>query len=237
MKPYRLINSVELKLIQERLAQSLSAWNEQYSLHPLSLQVSIPDKDAQITQSGLISSGLYQTIACVEENDYSLMNYALFGEQDSCFNATSEALFLNLLTQLLHCAPCSISPKKREAVDWLYPGTTCLLITFHCDQKTLSCFLNPEWVYHLLNADKRKSHQPLHTLDEALAEQKLDLTVELDSITIPFKELMVLQIGDVLVTDHKLTQPLALIHEQKQLASSELGQLSNYKSVLLKEFV
>ena len=237
MKPYRLINSVELSQIQTRFTQSLAVWNEQYSLYPLSLKVSIPDKDDQSTPNTLISSGSYQPIMRMTEAHYNLFNHALFGVPDADFNATSDELMLELFTQLLHSASCDFTTQNNEDSDWLYPGSTCLLLTFSCEPLSLRCLLNPEWVYHLLSADKRKSPQALHTLDEALAEQQLTLSLELDSFNIPFKQLMDLQLGDVLVTDHKLTQPLTLNYGQKQLATTELGQLSDHKSVLLKEFV
>jgi hypothetical protein len=236
MKPYRLINSVELEQIQARFRQSLATWNEQYSLHPLSLQVSIPDKDYIITQNGLIDSGTYQPIMLIDEGHQSLINYALFGVLDDDFNATSDKLMLHLFTQMLHSAPCAMS-SNQVPTDWIYPGSTCLLLTFSCEQHALLCLLNPEWVYHLLSADKHRKPKALHTLDEALAYKQLTLSLELDAINIPFKQLMELQLGDVLVTDHKLAQPLNLIHEQKHVASTELGQQSEYKSVLLKEFL
>jgi hypothetical protein len=236
MKPYRLINSFELNQFQERFAHALERWNEQYSFYPLSLHVSLLDKDSKITQKSFIESGAYHPIARIDEDYHSLLNYVLFGEDEPSFNATSDELILVLLTQLLSSAPCSFNDQINDSSSWIYPGSTCLLVVFSCEQQQVHCFLNPDWVYHLLAADKRKSLKAVHPLDEALAEESLALNLELNAMKIPFKQLIDLQVGDVLLTDHKINQALPLMQEQRRIASAELGHISEHKSLLLKEF-
>lgn len=236
MKPYRLINSFELTQLSNQFKNTMKEWNQEYSLHPINLELSLPDKEEAVHSIWSVTDDSFQPIALLNHTIHKLMNYSLFGEQSHAFNSVSEELFLLLLNQLLSCDDCSLKKGYQETPHWIYPGSTCLVLRINCGDLELTILLNPEWVYQALPAAK-KIMQPLRALEEVVVHESLRLEATLNPVAIQVKQLMELQVGDVLVTDHELYRPLSLIRQQQEFAQVELGQALNNKSILIKEFV
>jgi len=235
MKPYRLINTLELNQFNTNFFNTIDYWNQQYSLHPLTLNVSIPTKEFIKTQTWFVEDNQGQLLACISNDVHQFLNYSLFGEEDSCFNSCSEELFMLLLSQAFNTDFCLLNKINKE-VDWLYPGSTCLLVHLYCNASSISMLLNPDWVYQNLPL-ATKTNPGITPLEDGLAEKSLILSLELSSMSIPIKQLMDLQIGDVIATDHGCSRPMQLAHKRKTFATAELGKTLENKSVIIKEFV
>jgi hypothetical protein len=235
MNPYRLINSVELGQLYTQFSAPLDYWNQQYCLHPLTLKISIPTEEYINSHTCYVEGNDGQLLACISDDFYRVINYSLFGQEDSCFNSCSEELFILLLKQLFTTDSYLLNSRKQE-VNWLYPGSTCLLVTLHCHSSSILMLLNPTWVHQNLALHK-KCERGIISLDEALGEESLTLNLELCSMNLSIKQLVDLQIGDLISTDHKQTSPLQLMHEKKTYATAELGKKDDNKSIIIKEFL
>lgn len=93
--------------------------------------------------------------------------------------------------------------------------------------------LSPEWVYQQLVKNKL-THGHLGSLDKALEKHTLNVELTLAPITLSLKQLLAIQIGDVLTTDHSIHTPLSLVREKQILAKADLGQTTTYKSIFLE---
>lgn len=234
MKPYRLINSAQLDKLYALFADTLELWNQNYSLHPVTLGISVPTPNNVNTYCYYVKDAQEQILACIPDDYYHLLNQALFGEQDDAYKPCSEELFLRLLAELFHTEACSMQTVDKQ-LSWLYPGSAAVVLHFSCTSSTCSILVNPAWVHQALPL-KKKQQQNLSSLDEALAKKNLRLSVELDSMTISLQQLLDLQIGDVIKTDHQCSDRLRLVYEQKTYATTELGALATTKSIIIKEF-
>jgi hypothetical protein len=231
MKPFRLINSSELAMITEHLTLVINQWNQRYSATPVTPTLTLPSKGYTINSTWLIqASG--QHIAIVENDYLSSINHTLFGENNACFNATSNELFLKLLNQLFKTT-CEITHADLFSPGWIYPGSTCLRLTLTCQQSKIDLILNPDWVYQLLSPPKI-ANTNVYSLDEALTKQNVALNVELLPTRLPIKQLLNLQVGDVITTDHPITKPLTLTQNNHLVAAADLGQSTHYKSITLR---
>lgn len=231
IKPFRLINSVELKMLEQHFSLLLLDWNKQYSLMPLTLKRVLPAKEYCSPQLKCVVD--HDPLALIDEHYLTLVNQALFGENSSCFNPASQELFCTLLNQFFKVNQCSIHHCSNEIPDWFYPGSTCLLLIISCNNTDFTLVLNPTWVYQNLPQKKRQGKMA-HTFDEALSEQKINLNLELTPFSLPLQQLINLEVGDVLVTDHPITTSVRLMHKEKLLAQAELGQSLPCKSIVLK---
>lgn len=256
MKPYRLVNSTELQQISQHCTAVLDEWNKYYSLNPISLSVSLPAKDGLITLShsecsegspsigavsydrrSLTTFGMVgEPLLLMEGCHSTLMNHCLFGEDQPCFNSSSEALLLVLLNQLLSTEHTTLQANIATAQDWIYPGSTCLLLTLTCVSYQINLLLHPDWVYRFLPGIKTTANR-LCSLNEVVAAEEVTLELTLIPMNLPLHQLMNMQIGDVLVSDHAIHSPVALAHQKQALAQTELGQFCHYKSIQLKEFL
>ena len=233
MKAYRLINAFELNQLREEFKQTITEWNDQYSYLPLSIELKLPSKEYNTDH--LLE--LYQTnsaIAFIKDSYHELINHSLFGEHHSCFNEVSEELFLRLLQQLLKTETSNLKHENQNKPSWIYPGSTCLILELKCKTYQVSLILNPEWVYQYLALNKN-SNQKLCSLDRALSNEQISLSIVLIPLRLTMNELMNLQIGDVISSDHPITKQVNLQHQEQLLAYAELGQSSNHKSIILKE--
>lgn len=230
IKPYRLINALELTTLTTQCANLIEDWSSTYSLHPLAANLTLPPKGYTALKM-LSVCDENTTLALIDKDHIIAINHILFGEDQSCFNVTSEELLLILLSELFKKQ--SINIKESVSHNWFYPGSTCLILTLNAAQTQIKLVLNPEWVYEQL-PQKRADKKTLSSLDGALGQQPLTIKVELNPINLSVKQLTTLQIGDVISLDHPLTTPLKITQNKQLLAEAELGLSSHHKSILLK---
>jgi flagellar motor switch/type III secretory pathway protein FliN len=233
MKPYRLINAVELQEIKLHFVTTLVQWNEEYSITPLNvLSLTAAPKTYSVPDALVID--VDGTPITLIENDYlGAMNQALFDDNQLCFNSTSEKIFFILLARLLKTEQCVRSKTPKPSLDWFYPGSTSLVLTLVCNTHRFILTLSPKWVYQQL-PKRTPVTTNLHSLDEALAEHRVTLNLELAPSTLTVHNLANIQVGDVFSSDHLVTAPFRLTKGNQLVAEAELGQSSHHKSILLK---
>ena len=230
MKPYRLVNSEELEQFNTEFSYILDEWSQKYCLNPISLKLSLPSKNYRANQTVLLDD-----IATLQHQYISLVNYALFGEDHLNFYSTSEQLFLNLLNRLCK-TDADLFKETTPKLDWVYSGSPCLLVELSCNSYQCSLLLNPEWVYSNL-PKSTKNPAPLLSLESGLAENELELELQLMPMNLPINQLLELVIGDVIISDHQVASLIKIGQGKAGFASAELGQQSTFKSIILKEFL
>ncbi|MDR3501304.1 MAG: FliM/FliN family flagellar motor C-terminal domain-containing protein [Legionella sp.] len=232
MKPYRLINAVELQQLNQQFKQALDAWNEEYCCTPLDLHLAMTPKNYRVEQAFMLQED-NDELGCLEGDYLSVISLAIFGSEQSSFHAASKELLLKLLNKFFQREESMLQPYQGENPDWFYAGSTSVLLTFTCEQNNFTLIVNPDWVYQQLPASQSKA-TPLSPIDEALAEQNFSLSLELSSSHLSIKSLAELQIGDVLSTKHPITEPLRVTRGKELFAEAELGQSASHKSIVLK---
>jgi hypothetical protein len=236
MRPYRFINTFELNQINKRFQQIIEHWNNDFSLHPIHLAVRLPSLYEAENIRWSISNSLFQPLAVSNTKIHELLNYCLFGELNSYFDQLSDELFLSLMSQLLNSDSCFYERLDQVNYDWIYQGSPCLLVQLNCQSHQLALLLNPSWVHK--NLLPLSTKQPTtYVLEELLGKKLLTMRAELNPMKIPFNQLVDLQIGDVLLTDHGINQPIRLLQKEKPFASADLGQMLENKSLFIKEFI
>ena len=218
-KPYRLINGIERSLLQQRFEQQLLPWNEQHALFPLSIRLRLSPTTAPQQN---VCWAKAQATWCTP--DLSMIQNSLFGDESPCFHRVTETLFNALITDLFGDEP--LDPIE----DWFYPGTPSLTLTFVSADQTKAVYLHPQWVIKALPAHQT-AKQSTVSLHQALATQSIPLNVDLMPITLNVSDILRMQIGDLIKTDHPVTEPAALFYEQTSIASVEIGESNSYKSI------
>ncbi|USQ13095.1 FliM/FliN family flagellar motor switch protein [Legionella lytica] len=232
MKPYRLINAVELQQLNQQFKHKLDAWNGEYCRTPLGLHLAMTPKNYRVEQAYMLQEH-QDELACIEGDYLSVLTQAIFASEQSVFHAASKELFLKLLNKFFHREDSMLLPYQGENPEWFYAGSTSVLLTFACGQNNFTLITNPDWVYQQLPASPRKA-TALSSLEEALAEQTIHLSLELSSSNLSIKSLASLQVGDVLSTKHPITEPLRILRGTALFAEAELGQSASHKSIILK---
>lgn len=235
MKHYHLINAMELKQLSQQLLDNLQLWNFEYSLNPIALELNTVGKKEVLQSSKHIIDDSYQPLALLTDGFVSLLNYSLFNEDEPFFTSVSEELISHLINQLLKTQASRLI-ESYSIPNWIYPGTSCLKLTLKCGHYEQSCFLNPNWVHQRLPLNKN-SRSKLTSLEEVLKEEFIVLNSDLLPVPIPLNQLLDIQVGDVLLTDHKQNTPIQLKHEAKTFALAELGKNLESKSLVIKEFI
>ncbi|MFI4962595.1 MAG: FliM/FliN family flagellar motor C-terminal domain-containing protein [Legionellales bacterium] len=234
MKPYRLINSKELHTLQQQVDKVLEHWNDTYSIEPLRAQLFPWVKSHTLTDSLAILQN-QKTQALMDRHYLSVMNQAVFNTDAPCFNSASQELFISLINQLFDTNNCSIQNDLVTPPNWFYKGTTCLRVSLSCASSNCSLILNPDWVYQQLPNIHLSKSKP-SSLEAALGMQQLDLNLELIPVLLPLKQILALQKGDVIATDHALTKHLRLTQNQFLIAEAQLAPSECPKSIIIKRF-
>jgi flagellar motor switch/type III secretory pathway protein FliN len=232
MKPYRLINAIELQQLNQQFKQELDTWNEEYCCTPLDMHLTMTPKNYRVEQASMLQ-GHNDVLGCLEGDYLNVITHALFGSEQSSFHAASTELLLKLLNKFFQLEESMLQDYEEENPDWFYAGSTSVLLTFTSEQNNFTLIVNPDWVYQQLPALQKKA-APLSSLDEALAEQNIHLALELSSSNLSIKSLAGLQVGDVLSTKHPITKPLRVTRGKELFAEAELGQSASHKSIVLK---
>lgn len=235
LKPFRLINCTELNTLKQRLNKNLQQWNEQYARFPLTCELSSTAMPIdQFMFTSLLRSEQQQPIALLLQHDISVISHSLFGNSDPCLYDISETLLLNLISTLLETSPLQLQKTIPLTTDneWFYNGSPSLLLTLHCDQHILHLALHHQWVLNTIPL-AQTSTKPICPLNDALAEQVLQLNVVLDPLTLKLADVIRLCVGDVIKTDHPVTTPLKLSHYNKTICDVHLGEVNLNKSIQL----
>lgn len=232
MQPYRLINSFEMAELKQHVNQIIQQWNDKYALTPLVVELAVPPREYMVSDALSIHTNNH-LLALIQGHYLTLFNQVLFGEHHCCFNSSGQELMLILLQNLLKVEQCSIIKTTDTSPNWFYRGSTCLLLTLSANKNNITIIIDPNWAYKSLAPNKTLKDN-LSSLDEALAEQVLTLNLELIPLKLPIKQLLNIQIGDVIATDHPIATPLRLTQKEQLLSHADLGQSSDHKSIVLK---
>lgn len=219
-------------MLARHFEEQLTHWNNTYSFTPLSIELSLPPKGYH-ADYGLIIHAHDVPVASIDKEYLPLVNHSLFGIHDDCFNPSGEELFQVLIKQFLKKEHCAVSTHECSIQEWFYRGSTALILTLSCNTNKVTMALHPDWVYqNLLPSQNNKKNR--ESLDEAVAQQPLSFTLLLNTLTLPLNQLMALKKGDVIATDHLISEPLKVTQHEHFIAHAELGQSSLYKSIVLK---
>lgn len=214
IKPYRLINDIELAWLQKKIQLALQEWNDTHALFPLSCKLSL-------APTTTLNDDEWAT---AQLSQLSVIKHCLFGDNSNCFNHSAKTLFLKLLNTLFGTQ--LPDPKK----DWFYTGSPSLTLTLRCINKTMALYLNPQWVLATLPST-HVNEKPVSTLQEALSSKRVQLQVELTPLRLKLTDVMQLNTGDVIKTDHPIHEPAYLSHQKKHLCNVDIGQSNSFKTI------
>ncbi len=231
-KPYRLINGTELSYLQQAFACKLQHWNDVHALFPLSCQLRRNPKLLRSTQFHHVTNDANCSFALLDKSCLSFIKYSLFDDPSACFDAVTETLFMALLSQLLGTRVQMLGQGPTYICeDWFYTGAPTLALALTCVNETITIYLHPQWVSDALPSNYRSKKSPA-TLHEALATQRLQLHVGLNPLPLKLADIIRLQVGDVIKTDHPITDPLKLTHQQQTICNVDIGKSNTTKSIL-----
>lgn len=233
-KPFRLINDREIKELQQSFSQSVLLWNEQYALFPLSCSLGRIPNTHHIDKGYVLGTEQKQPIALLTHFDLSTIKTCLFGDESECFDAISQPFFIGLLNQLLGTHSLEIQASDgTEAFrlkEWFYAGAPSLILTLKSAAQSMRLYLHPQWVLNALSPHETMQKSISH-LCEALDPHVLRCQVDLNPVSLPLEDIIRLQVGDVIKTDHPLTAPLLLQQNQQTVCHVEIGEIDHYKSI------
>ena len=113
---------------------------------------------------------------------------------------------------------------------WFYPGSPNLQITLILNERQCRFILNGQWVLNHLELVEQKGDR-LESIDDALCNEKIPLTVNLPPMALSLEQINQLQTGDIIQLDQKVTQPLQLCCKNIPIAKVMLGNNSEFKAV------
>lgn len=231
MKPFRLINALELAQIRQRFAITVQNWQEQYACMPLTVCVELPD-----SQNNFCSDYHFKTehecVAMIQGNLDTFVQIACLGSTDSNFTSLIHPIVLQLLKTLCNTQDGNLI-ENHQFMPWLYYGSTSLLVRLETMDQSIELLLHPSHCKSMLPLTTL-SERTLVPRDQAVAMEILKLNAALNSWDIALLELLNLQPGDLLITKHKFNQPLVVQHNHEVITNSQLGNTNNFKSILIK---
>lgn len=231
-KPYRIMNAIELEQIKKQCSEVIQSWRETYCLYPLDFIMTPPEKGKRPEMMYPIQQN-NSPVAFIEKSALSFTNWVLFGEDLPAFNECSKELLFLFIQSLFSNENCLMKEEETVLPDWFYPGSTSLILTLFSHGKTLDLIISPEWVHNKLPQKNNKESLSPGSLDEALDQITIQLSLQLAPMTIPLEQLIHLQKGDLLVTDHSLLNPIQIVHTHQPIAEAELGSSASHKSIIL----
>lgn len=233
-KPFRLVNSQEIKELQEGFAKNLQDWNDQHALFALSCSLSANPKPLQLDLGCLLISEGEHPVALFSQDGLSALKQCLFGDLSDCFNSISKNALTSLLSQMLETPSIKLQLINKSLgfkdTEWFYPGAPSLSLTLSLPCHSMIIYLHPQWVLKKLPLSKR-TLKPKANLQEALADQLLQCQVDLIPISLKLNDVINLRVGDVIKTDHKLIDSLLLKHERQTVCQVEPGESNHFKSI------
>jgi hypothetical protein len=230
IKPFRLINSQELKELQHRFDSNLLLWNKEHALFAFNCHLSCTQNTEQLDNEFVTFTEQEQPVALLAQHDFSAIKHCLFGDVADCFNTTSNILLIELLNQVLELKWLQQKPDSPSLDEWFYPGSPSLRLTLTEGDQAMTLYLHPQWVLDILPRHPliNKSIDGLH---DALERQLLHWHVDLHPVVLPLIDMLHLQVGDVIKTDHPISMPFLLKAEQQTLCQVDIGESEHYKSI------
>lgn len=235
MNPYRFITKEEQEQLEQRLRERLGHWDEAYSQKPMHCRLESPANSIAIESCHGLADAEGQTLLVYDATLESLLCDALFGEVSDAFLETCQKLLVNLCEQLTNTALIRIKPAPGLVKSWNYKGSAQQWLHLSTDEGETSLLLSPSWVRAQL-ATTQGSNKPV-SIDKALADHKLVLDVQLDTVRLPLQKLKGLKPGDLLVTDHPIDKTLRLTFEHQPVAEVSIGQNQDHKSIKIERFL
>lgn len=235
-KPYRLINPNELMMLQEKFERIIQLWNDKHALLPLSCVLSHALTPVSTHECTLLLDGA-NAQALLLNSDYAIIKHSLFDDASDAFNAISQTLLMVLINELLGTTSLtqqSCPPSANK--EWFYTGapTLALILTNStngtCLHPNITLYLHPQWVLCALPKNHNSKIKPI-AIHKAIDTKKIDLQVALIPVPLPLKSMLNLRVGDVIKTDHPLTAPLHLNHQQQTVCHVDIGITNAYKSI------
>lgn len=226
-KPFRLINELELRKLEQDLSNNLQVWNTEFALFPLSLKLDCNPKP-QAVAGGSVFVADNQAVALLPEQNLSVLMHCLVGDLSDCFADISNSLFLTLLQRLFGTGLIENCASVHD--EWFYTGSPSLALTLRSGEYSLNIYLHPQWVLHALPRNEQPSI-PKIPLQEAFDSQVLHCQVELHPLTLQLDKLLRLKPGDVIKTDQSLATPMLLKHQQQTICQATPGETNQSKSI------
>ncbi len=114
--------------------------------------------------------------------------------------------------------------------EWFYSGSPSLAMNLNSGSHLMTLYLHPQWMMKKIARPMRSLKPKVH-LEEALSNQRLQCQVDLTPLSLKLNDVINLRVGDVIKTDHKLTDSLLLKHKQQAICPVELGETNLFKSI------
>jgi len=225
MKPFRFLNKQSAEYIRQKMLPGFQAWHTQYACKELTFSLEKSAEDLELTPLESIHPAVQ-----AEKNWYGIFSLCLFGEDDRAFYTASEKIASILFTHL-GMQKFTALPTK----DWFYTGSSCLVMHLYCDNKSVNWYLHPDWVYDQLS--EKSVGAPLVSLEKALHQETITLEARLQPFALSLHTLLDMETGDLLQTDHDLSQPLQLTWHSRILAEASLAESTTQPSILIERFL
>ena len=232
-RSYRLINRSELQELRACLSKNLAEWNQRYALFPLVLEL-ISKPQAPCENSSMVWGDAQQGVALISQKSTAIMTRCLFGDESDCFSTISNELFIELLEQLLEIS--NLKPRPEDGhKEWFYTGAPTLKITLKGTHESLDIYLHPEWALSRLPVVRYSNKSAIKPIQDALDPESISLNVTFLPFSLSLDDLMCLQVGDVIKTDHLLTNPLVLQLNSQKMAQVDIGENNHQKSIQIRK--
>ncbi|WP_028388029.1 FliM/FliN family flagellar motor C-terminal domain-containing protein [Legionella fairfieldensis] len=229
-KPYRLINAKELANFREMFTPKICAWNQCYAIESFNFDIHCATV-IRNSQEMLLLRAEENPLALLDKNYLSILKHSLFGDGADCFNEASRTIFMQLLNHLAVEEALESEDNATRDKEWIYPGSPCLCLRFNNNNGFFHLYFHPTWV--LKHLSPMKAVTSIDSLDTALADKPIDLSVHLKPLRLEVNKLIHLEVGDVIKTDHQLDKPLLLQHQKQFVDKVHLGQWHDHKSIQL----
>lgn len=237
-RAFRLINQADLRKIDQHVKTCVMNWNQQYAYLPLNyiLKPTSKNRILNINEWQLVSFNA-QPQALISLNNACVLSLSLFGELCPNFTVAIETPKIQLIEALLKSTSVEFQPldyclfNKNE---WFYHGAPSVELQFNIKHPSsnqyFTLYIHPLWVLNFL-PQTLAPKKPEISLKAVLKEQAINCQVELQAFSLNLKESSTLKIGDVIKTDHAVTQPVLLTHHKKTLLSANLGKTNDHQSI------
>lgn len=225
MKPFRFLNKQSVTTIYQKMLPGFQAWHTHYACKELTFSLEKSAEDPELTPLETIHPAVQ-----AEKNWYGIFSLCLFGEDNPAFYTACEKIASHLFTHL-GLQEFTDPPTK----DWFYTGSSCLTMHLSCDNKSVNWYLHPDWVYNQLS--EKSVGAPLVSLEKALHQETITLEALLQPFALSLHTLLDMETGDLLQTDHALSQPLQLTLHSRIVAEARLAETTTHPSILIERFL
>ena len=228
-KPFRLLTNKEINYFTHMIRRKIDEFNQDYSIKNLHIScnlTTIPVDDLLLVKNN------ETFLALVEKNHLSLLKQSVFGDNSSCFNPICETIFIQLMADFFNLNAIDLVPNNTCRKEWFYKGAPTIHLSLCNETEQLSLYLHPNWVLAQLPPSLAPSKR-LTKINDALANEKVLLSIKLEPLRLSLANLSGLRRGMVIKTDQLLSNPLFLNYKKIKLCQVELGKLHENRSIRL----